>query len=241
MAATTGPTGPTGPQGPVGLYGDYGPTGPTGGAGAAGPGGPTGPTGPTGVTGIQGQQGWRGFPGSPKMPVRALVVRSSTDYQITTNNSHVSAMYVPLDSIATFPLNIIGANLFRGGIALPSGYYYVEAVVNLGSNAVAKNSNSKCYLTFGLADGDGSFKSQFITGLMGSGSTSSTSVYLSSYLVIVQPGEHQLGLTFSGTWSGASGLPVSLFTQYTTSNYYSGGNGSSPSNSIHTTLSLIKF
>lgn len=239
--AGTGPTGPTGPQGPVGPYGDFGPTGPTGGAGAAGPGGPTGPTGPTGVTGIQGQQGLRGFPGSPKMPVRALVVRSSTDYQITTNNSNSSAMYVPLDSIATFPLNIVGASLVNGGISLPSGYYYVEAVVNLGSNAIAKNLNPKCYLTFGLPDGGGTFKSQSITGLMGSGSTSSTSVYLSGYLVIVVPGEQQLGLTFSSNWAGASGLPVSLFTQYTTSNYYSGGNGSSPSNSIHTTLSLIKF
>jgi Collagen triple helix repeat (20 copies) len=224
----TGYTGPAGPDGPVTL----GPTGPTGPAGPPARGGPTGYTGPTGITGVAGLPGPRGFPGSPLVPTAVSIIKSSTDIQVS--NTAVNYFSIVFDSLTPATGGIPGLSISGSNITVPSGAYYIEASINLGSNIFSKLSSPVCHLDFSTGPTD----QKYLT--TGMATNSATTVYYSGYRFQDSYKNLQLSVMFEGTLS-AGGYPFSLFPNYTTTGYYSGGNGTAIQNSVNATLAFVKF
>lgn len=235
MAGPTGYTGYTGPQGGFGDYGPAGPTGPTGPTGIAGRGGPTGYTGPTGITGMWGQQGPRGFPGSPKYPITATILKSTTNIQVSYVDNQPVFYTISFNSITPTTGGCPGLSVSGSNITVPAGGYYVEACVNLGSNIFAKLSSPVSWLDLSTGPGDNKVTT---TGLV---NNSATTVYLSGYKVLQTPQTLQLTVYFQSSLANSGGYPLSLFPNYTTTAYYSGGNGSATQNSVNATLAFVRI
>jgi hypothetical protein len=186
-----------------------------------------------------GAQGIRGFPGSPLYPAVVTILKNTSDYTITSGMNNITPLVIPLsfDTILPSTGRIPGLSVSSGSnITFPAGIYCVEGAVTLGSNIMTYMSTPECQLVFtdDLAD----FKTATTTrGLV---SDTGKTLYFSTYRNNTAPRVMKFGLEFKGTLSGVT-TSFSLFPRYTTTGYYSGGNGSSPSNSVNTTLAFVRI
>lgn len=190
--------------------GDTGPTGATGPAGPAGPGQlATGPTGDTGLDGPFGPQGIRGFPGPPakRLGVAIFVCSDYTHVATVTSSMYTSTSNgIVFDGIrsapfeSSDPFKITGMSLSGGigsgsNITIPTGSYYMEGAVNLGSNN-SQNGQASSGYRFWLGLKNNVTGTNVATGLP----TNSSTAYISSFFTVSSTQSHTLYLFNDGAY-----------------------------------------